>query len=557
MSIFRTSLLSIRKPNQQQVQSNGSPPSWAIDVVCVTALVVYFLHFALPAVGGNLNEDEMAELWRYWYIGPLKWLWANICFWTPSPFFRPGGVFYYWPLYHFFGLAPQPYRIVQIAILAASIPILYYLSRCLASSRLIAFLATLALCYHAGLISLVFIGSFSYDVLCGLFYFAALSYYLHIRETEAHLRPLQLIGFLALYVSALDFKEMAVTLPVIILIYELLKCHRWSDWRQFIGWARSSAVPALVAGLLTALYIYGKTHGPGALIKQHAYRPRYSWSHFLTTNAHFVSELFYGFAIPKKALLGLWALVFIYAFLRRDRMLRLMAFWIVIVPLPLAFIPLRGGAHLYLLLFGWAMIFAKVASDLITLISKSSILIGQGAAVGAATGAIIGGVATGRVRGAALGAAAGAAAGRMSAATFRIVATLMVASALAIFTQWENQRFDLIHAFLRVGQKTSHVIQAFHSLDLHPAPGSTILLLQKEELFQNKWNLLFAAYLIWNDHSLSIYVDGQDQAPMLSIGPLGFTSGTLTEQQIATMDYIISLTEFQAKLVRAPDSDHP
>jgi hypothetical protein len=52
----------------------------------------------------------------------------------------------------------------------------------------------------------------------------------------------------------------------------------------------------------------------------------------------------------------------------------------------------------------------------------------------------------------AIGAAAGAAAGKRSPATFRIVATLMV-SALAIFTQWENQRFDLIHAFLRVGQK--------------------------------------------------------------------------------------------------------
>jgi hypothetical protein len=104
MSIFRTSLLSIRKPSQQQVQSNGSPPRWAIDVACVTALVVYFLHFALPAVAGNLNEDEMPELWRYWYHGPLKWLWANICFWTPAPFYRPGGrvlllaaLSFFWP----------------------------------------------------------------------------------------------------------------------------------------------------------------------------------------------------------------------------------------------------------------------------------------------------------------------------------------------------------------------------------------------------------------------------------------------------------------------------
>jgi hypothetical protein len=62
-------------------------------------------------------------------------------------------------------------------------------------------------------------------------------------------------------------------------------------------------------------------------------------------------------------LLAIWALLFAYAFLRRDRMLQLMAFWVVITPLPLAFISPRGGARLYILLFGWAMIFAKLASD--------------------------------------------------------------------------------------------------------------------------------------------------------------------------------------------------
>ena len=41
---------------------------------------------------------------------------------------------------------------------------------------------------------------------------------------------------------------------------------------------------------------------------------------------------------------------FIYAVFRRDRMVRLMAVWVVIVPLPIAFLlPIRGGGCLYLL----------------------------------------------------------------------------------------------------------------------------------------------------------------------------------------------------------------
>ena len=120
-----------------------------------------------------------------------------------------------------------------------------------------------------------------------------------------------------------------------------------------------------------------------------------------------------------------------------------MAFWVVIVPLPLALIvPIRSGGHLYLPLFGWAMIFAKLASDLIALLCRSSLLIGQGTRVDAA-------------------------AGKMSSSTFRIGATLTVALALAIFTRWKNQP-SLVRVYQNVGQETSHVIEAFRSLDLTP-----------------------------------------------------------------------------------------
>jgi hypothetical protein len=225
-------------------------------------------------------------------------------------------------------------------------------------------------------------------------------------------------------------------------------------------------------------------------------------------------------------LLVLWAAIFIYAFSRRDRMLELMAFWVVITPLPLAFVASRGGACLYLPFFGWAMIVAKLVSDLTTLISKSSTSLGQAV----------------RVRWEARAAAGLAASGKMSLSMSRVCATVLVASGVALFTQWENQRFGVIQSWLNVGQKTSHVIQAFRSLDLHPVANSMILLSPQKLFYQNGYYPAFVACLAWNDHSLQIYVDGQNQ---------------LTEQQIAKMNYIISFNEFQAKLLRAPESDHP
>ena len=121
---------------------------------CVSLpLSLISFYFALPAIGGAFSEDDLAALYSYWFSGTLKkLLWENICFGRGIG--RPAGGIYYLPLSHFFWVNPQPYRIVQISILAAAIPIVYHLGRLLASSRAVAFLAVLAFCYHAQLANL-------------------------------------------------------------------------------------------------------------------------------------------------------------------------------------------------------------------------------------------------------------------------------------------------------------------------------------------------------------------------------------------------------------------
>lgn len=469
-----------------------------LDAIGVVILILYFLHFALPARHGGFREDEMMNLWTYWYVGPVQSVFAFARFWTPS--YRPGGALYYLPLYHFFGLNPLPYRIVQISILALALPLAYYLARLLSSSRSVAFIAILAFCYHPYVANVVFIGAFIYDALCGLFYLAAFTYYVHIREKGIYLRPFQLVLFLLLYVCALNSKEMAVTLPLLVLLYELLKIPRWSNWSSFLYWIRNAALPSLIAGVMTAIYTYSKIFGSGSVTRFDSYRPIYSWNNFVTSNAKFVGELFYvPEAITPTILLLIWAAVFIYAFLRRDRMLRLMAFWIVIVPLPIAFlIPIRSGGCLYVLLFGWAMIGAKAACDLIAFVASWM-------------GAVW---------------------------RTRVALVSLLAVALAVFTDWENHRRATVPQLLAVGQNVRHVIAAFDSLNLQPAPRSTVLLKPDEQIFQNKWHPLFIASLIWNDHSLQIGIDKLNK---------------LTPEQVADVDYIISLTEFEATVIRSPN----
>jgi hypothetical protein len=62
--------------------------------------------------------------------------------------------------------------------------------------------------------------------------------------------------------------------------------------------------------------------------------------------------------------------------------------------------------------------------------------------------------------------------------------------------------------------------------------------LLKEDIFQNTWNVFFIASLVWNDHSLRIWVENVSE---------------LTPQQQANVDYIISVSEFQAEVIRSPE----
>jgi hypothetical protein len=511
------------------------------DLILVILLVAYFLHFALQSLPAHFRGDDLMNMALYW-AAPLKAIRANLFFWTFSG--RPFAAFYYLPLHHFFDLNPKPYRVVTITLIATTIPIAYSLARSLSFSRSIAFLTIVPWCYHPRLASLVFIDAFIYDVLCSLFYLAALAWYVGIREKGRSLHPLELFGCFTLYLCALNSKEMAVTLPVIVLVYEIIKYYHRPNQQTLFEWLWRDALPALIAGLITTVYCYAKLYGPqGVYVHPQgwdAYMPHYSWHAFRTANASFVSNLVYlgaNHVIPARIVFAVWASVFLYAFLRRDRVLELMAFWVVITPLPLDFIvPIRGGASLILLLFGWAMIFAKLASDLIKLISKSSIVIDGRSGVGAAIGAIVGGAVTGRVGAAAIGVAAGAMVVRLSAPIFRVVATLIVACALAIYTERQNQVW--IPRLLHVGEKEAHVIESFRALNLRPKPGSKVLLTDNpfaDAPWGGDWVPLFIAELLWNDHSLAVYQESKNQ---------------LNAQEIAQMDYILAVHEYKVDVIR-------
>jgi hypothetical protein len=173
---------------------------------CVGLLLAYFLHFALSAERAGFGDDEMMNLYSYWLAGPFKF---------------------------------------------------FCLAQLLSGSRAVAFLVALAMCYH-GQWLIWSLEALSSTTCCVASFISrrCLTTFVSARKEWRCVRDKWI--FLALYVCALNSKEMAVSLPVIVFIYEALKCPRLGTWKEFAWHNWYVAIPSFVAALVTAIYICGE-----------------------------------------------------------------------------------------------------------------------------------------------------------------------------------------------------------------------------------------------------------------------------------------------------------
>lgn len=312
-------------------------------------VTAWFLWFAWSGLSAGFAPDDMMNLHTYWRLGPWHALASQFMIGTNA--YRPLGALFYLPLYSLFGLNPLPFRAVVMVILALNVWLTYRTARRLGSGGLASMLAAIVVCYHAGLGDLHSSTATIYDVLCYCFYLAAFLYCTG-RPIEGWRRW---AAFLALYLCALNAKEMAVTLPVMLLVYGWLYRPKHPLWR-----------PALVAGAITGLYIAGKMFGADPLMAMDTYRPVFTLERFLASSRLQTNHLLYtGTGLDTARLLALWAVMAYIAFRRPRPELRFAWAMILISPLPVVFLQGRTNSCLYLPLAGWAVFMGAVAVDVI------------------------------------------------------------------------------------------------------------------------------------------------------------------------------------------------
>jgi hypothetical protein len=162
--------------------------------------------------------------------------------------------------------------------------------------------------------------------------------------------------FLALYVCALNSKELAVTLPLALACYEWIWHRPKRGVRAWARWLTREGRGAAISAAITAPYVIGKLSGADSLTANPAYRPAISAARYLHTFHLYLNVLFYQdhFFRDGHTIL-LMAAMLALAVWRRSRPLLFAWFFVLYSVLPFIFLPHYSGFFIYLPMVGWAL----------------------------------------------------------------------------------------------------------------------------------------------------------------------------------------------------------
>jgi len=361
-----------------------SKPRLKFALVFVLIALWFFGH-AWRGLFAGFQDDDMMNLYHAWILPWYQLIAANLVPFTPV--YRPLGSALYRILYLVAGLHPLPFRLCAYALMTLNIWLIFRLAKLLTGSTEIAVVAALIGSYHHRLMDIYLNNGTIYDVLCFTFYYLSLCFYIAARR-QGNLTWRQIAGFCALYSLALNSKEMAVTLPVILLVYEWIYHPAWmgrapvnetetslagDQHRSTVSegnlgirvHSRSFAAHNRVSGpgsrllaqktvwisaIITALAIFAKTGSSSPFAGNADYAVHFSLHQFLSNLRPNTAELLFlpPGQINTVEVLAFFVLIWGIAIASRQKHLLFAAALFTIAPLPAEFIHYRGFFVMYL-----------------------------------------------------------------------------------------------------------------------------------------------------------------------------------------------------------------
>ena len=343
--------------------AKSDPPRWRTLAVGLL-LTAYFVWFTRSTLWVHFAADDLMNIHYYWQLPPWQRIFGPLMLWRPL--YRPMAAWFFLPVLSGFGMNPVAFRVAMLAFLWANVFLIYRLSRWLGCGERAALLTALIACYHVGLSNLYYNVPFIYDVLCGFFFVAALLYYVRIRQSGSIPGWKRTAVFLCLSLAALDSKEMAVTLPAAVLLYEWFYHAPGPLWRPRIlaQWLRGPGQCVLAGTCLSLVFLVGRVLAKGGLMQDAGYQPKLSMYRVWAFQLQSFGDLFEKWVYFGRAgIVVLWIAMFYIAWRRPRPVLRFACSFLLIAPLPIEFLIGRAQGCLYIPMLDWAIFVSVVFVD--------------------------------------------------------------------------------------------------------------------------------------------------------------------------------------------------
>lgn len=396
---------------------------------------------------------NLATHWEH----PWRAVYGNFMLW--HDFYRPMGGAFYVPIFDAFGLNPLPFHAALLALVLLYAGLVYRLARVLDAMPLEGWVAAMIVAYHAGIANLYYETSHIYDLLCGIFYAGALICYARARREGRPLGGREAAVFFALFLCALNSKEMAVTMPAALVAME------WFYGRK--AWGGRPGWIIAVSAVLTAVAVWGRVLA--GLGHDRGYATVYSVARLAAFQRQQFQDLFFAWKYDGWVLIVLvWALVTYLAWRTPRPLLRFCWVFILVAPLPVEFLEGRSMAVLAVPMMGWS-IFAGVAA------------VGLARAI---AGAVAGDPGLRRLSGEA----------RLA---------IVLGAMLVGWAAWNRGFYerDVRREMWDTGRPTAEVIRAFEVLHPRVRPHSTVVFLN--DPFDG-WDMAFIAELWFHDRTVDV-----------------------------------------------------
>jgi hypothetical protein len=267
-----------------------------------------------------------------------------------SDFFRPVGVIFYWLLWNTVGLHPYLYHVIAWILHALNVTLLYILLSRIIGSRFAAAVGALLFVLRANFADIYWNFGDIYELLSCLLMFLALLVY--CREKRSYM---SVLAVLVLSVFAIKSKEMAITLPALLFVYD--RTHK----KPF---DRMAVLAYTGLGLVALWFTYLRVSTMGSTSPQHPYYMDLTWLTLGRGYGWYWDHL-YDIRLRWGAWVSISVILLLFMLYRRER--RGIFFWayVYIGLLPVVFlINHRSEFYWYVPFFGFAGL-VGIATDTI------------------------------------------------------------------------------------------------------------------------------------------------------------------------------------------------